>query len=267
MVVAILTGTFTEMCIIFFIVSFHEFGHWFAATYFGWRVRKIVFWMFGGVMETEEYGSKPIREEMIITIAGPFQHFVMYIMIFIAEYYHMLPKEVLAMAYQYNTTILLFNLLPIWPLDGGKLAGLVLAKFLPFRKAHSCAILTSIGFIFFIASLLIGVHQFVLSTLILFFFLLWENRVEWKQRFYVFLRFLMKRAEDPPSADHKLMPLMVDENMKLIDLFAHFYRSYQHLIFIKNDRSIVNEANCLHVYFTLKNHHATVKEVSEQEKK
>lgn len=262
--VAILAGTFTEMCTIFFIISFHEFGHWSAASYYNWRIRKIVFWMFGGVMETDEHGSKPIGEEMIVTIAGPFQHLVIYLMLAIASYFQLLPSSVLALAFQFNTTILFFNLLPIWPLDGGKLACLVLAKYLPFKKAHTYTILTSIMFIMLLLAAMIGFRQFILNTGLLFAFLLWENRIEWKQRFYVFLRFLIKRAETPMS-DQELLPLIVEQDIKLIDLFAHFHRNYQHLILIRNNQVIVDEIACFHVYFNLKKHGATVRDVSEQQ--
>lgn len=266
-VVAILTGTVTEVTIVFAIVSFHEFGHWFIAYHFRWKVRKVVFWMFGGVMETEEHGSKPIKEEMLITIAGPFQHIVIYFFLIVSAHYQWFPESVLDLAHRYNKTILFFNLLPIRPLDGGRLFGLLLAKYLPFKKAHAYSILTSLSIIILVLILLIGLYPLVLNTIVVFTFLLWENRVEWKQRYYVFLRFLIRKAEYPIH-NLKTIPLMVGQNTKLIQLFAHFRRDCNHLIFISNDdQSVVDEADCLYVYFTLKQYRATVKEVTKWLKK
>ncbi|WP_117170434.1 M50 family metallopeptidase [Paraliobacillus sediminis] len=262
-VASILTGTLMEMAIIFSIVLIHELGHYIAAAYYGWKVRRIMLWMFGGVMETDEYVSKPLKEECVITLAGPFQHVIIYVLLFCLQQLEWLNPSLILLGYQYNTTILLFNLLPIWPLDGGKLYLITLSTFLPFRRAHALTIMSSIFVVCGILIVLLTSFSFILSTVLLFTFILWENRLEWKQRFYVFMRFLLKRFETN-QVNKKALPLVVTNDTRLIDIFSKFHRQYRHDIFIENDCYVTDEATCLHIYFNLKQHQATIKEVSHE---
>src|SRR5690625_1231766 len=118
--ISLLTGTFVDLSIILLIVLFHEFGHYVAAYHFKWRIHSIVLWIFGGVMKTDEYGSKSIKEELIVTLAGPFQHIIIYLIIAILSFQPILPHSIVYLIFYYNSIILLFNLLPICPLVGEK---------------------------------------------------------------------------------------------------------------------------------------------------
>src|SRR5699024_6718548 len=143
-VIAFLTGTFVELLIIFCIVLFHEIGHYTMASWFKWRIRSIVLWVFGGVMDPDECGNRPLYEELSVTMAGPFQHVILYLILFTGMSAGFVSQSILELAFYYNTVILLFNLIPIWPLDGGKILFLLLSKWLPYKTAHQTIILISI---------------------------------------------------------------------------------------------------------------------------
>ena len=132
LLIAFITGTFIEIFTIISIVFFHELGHFFAARFFNWRVLHIKLWIFGGVLQTEEHSFRPLIEQAIVALAGPFQHVYIYIAIFLCSYFQLLPSYLLQVIFMYNTIILLFNLLPIWPLDGGKLLFILLSLLLPY---------------------------------------------------------------------------------------------------------------------------------------
>src|SRR5690625_4313005 len=121
LIIAILTGTFIQIAIIWTIIIFHELGHILAATYYRWRIQSIVLWIFGGVMKTDEHTSRPLKEDIIVTLLGPLQHLWIYVAIKGFAYYQLLPQEIIEQALFFNTIILLFNSLPIYPLDGGKI--------------------------------------------------------------------------------------------------------------------------------------------------
>lgn len=254
-----------ECIIVFVIVSIHEAGHFFAAKIFKWNIIKIKLWMFGGVMETDEYASRSLREDIIVTLAGPSQHIWLFFLLQFLEHTSSLSPSLLQFAYQYNWTIFLFNLLPILPLDGGKLWFSGLSFQLPFRIAHTITIVTSSIFILIVISILIYQHELAFSTYLLFAFLFWENRLEWKQRFYIFIRFLINR-EDFPIEQQKQQPIMAPKQTKLIDLFSQFRRDCYHEIFVQDSFFVTDEQHCLHTYFYLKGHHATVEDVIRQKK-
>src|SRR5699024_2227308 len=131
-IISFVTGTFVELTVILAIVLFHEMGHFTMATYYNWRIRKVMLWVFGGVMDTDEHGNKPLYEEILVIIAGPLQHIVIYALILCLSLSSLLSPSLIELLVFYNTVLFVFNLLPIWPLDGGKLLFAILSIFMPF---------------------------------------------------------------------------------------------------------------------------------------
>src|SRR5690625_2968700 len=82
-----------EIFIILVIVFIHELGHFLAAKYYGWRVLHINLWIFGGELVTEEHSERPLFEQVVVTLAGPFQHLLIYLFIIICNYFSFLISE------------------------------------------------------------------------------------------------------------------------------------------------------------------------------
>lgn len=261
--ISILTGTFMEISIIFIIVFIHEMGHYFMARVYKWRIRKIMLWVFGGVMETEEHGTRPIKEDLFVTIAGPFQHVIIYVLLIGLMEAGFLNEAVYNTAFTYNTVILLFNLLPIWPLDGGKLLFFLLSMKFPFRKAHNTVIILSIilSIVFIIGHVFL--YQFTLSFTCIMLFLFIENRLEWKRRFYVFMRFLLGRYEGNNSI-RNLESIYLPGHLTLMEVFSRFKREKKHTIIVKTSTENINridEADCLHAYFHEKQYYQPIHDI------
>lgn len=263
-IVSFLTGTFVELMIILGIVLFHELGHFTMAKAFKWRIRGIMLWVFGGVMDTDEHGTSPLYQEILVTIAGPFQHIFVYMLLLFFSANNILPSSIIELTFFYNTVILLFNLLPIWPLDGGKLFFLILSVLLPYRKAYNYVIICSISacIIFLILQLLL--MPFTLSAFILIVFLFIENRADWKQRYYVFIRFLLHRYHGE-TYTRGIMPIEVSHQCILMDVFNRFYREKKHPIYITlpdNIRLNIDEMDCLRSFFHDRNHRKSIGEIA-----
>ncbi|MDL4841661.1 M50 family metallopeptidase [Aquibacillus rhizosphaerae] len=263
--VSLFTGTFMELTVIFFIVLVHELGHYSLAHYYKWRIRRINLWVFGGVMETDEHATKPLKQELLITLAGPLQHVWIYGILFICSEYSLLPASVITLGLQFNSTILLFNLLPIWPLDGGKLMLLFFSCLFPYRKAHSLMIICSILFSIVSIFLFLTYFPFTLSAILLIGFIIWENRLEWKQRYYTFIRFLLKRHVEKPDMK-KVRPIVVNPDMSLMRIFSLFRRNSNHLIYVRKSNLdqpfLIKEHECLDIYFKWKHYKATAGEIT-----
>lgn len=263
MVISFLTGTFMELSIILSIVLIHELGHYAMSKVFKWRVESIMLWVFGGVMKTDEHGNKTIYEEALVTIAGPFQHLVIYLVLFIFSGAEIFPTPVLELMYHYNTVILIFNLLPIWPLDGGKLLFICLSALLPYRKAYHTVIIFSMVMSLVILILFLFVYPFTFSAFLIMIFLFMENRTEWKQRYYVFIRFLLRRYEGK-GAVKAISPISVSHDYSLMDVFTYFRRERKHPIYItypNHQRKTIDESDCLRSYFFEKEYQRTIGEI------
>lgn len=255
-----------ELSIILSIVLFHELGHYIMAELFRWRIQSIMLWVFGGVMETDEHGNRPIREEALVTIAGPFQHIIIYIILFFLSRIDLVPDSVLDLVFYYNTAIFMFNLLPIWPLDGGKLLYLLFSAHFPYKRAYHSIIIFSM-----VTSLLLLLLQFILfpftlSAFFIMIFLFMENRSEWKQRYYVFIRFLLKRYEGNTFVK-SVRPIIVSHDNSLMDVFGSFRREKKHPIYItfpERERMSMDENECLRSYFHDKQYNKTIGEIINQ---
>ncbi|MFC4403976.1 site-2 protease family protein [Gracilibacillus xinjiangensis] len=267
--VSVLTGMFVDLIIIFFIVFFHEMGHYYFARKFNWKVKHIYLWIFGGVMETEDNGTRSMKEEWIVTIAGPMQHLFLFFFFYFIGYIGWLPESTINMAMQYNTFILLGNLLPIFPLDGGRMLQLICDSLFPFHMAHSLTIILSVVSIaaFLVCAFLIGTSS--LSLCLLFVFLFWENRLEWKRRHYRWWKFILYRNSEA-SSYKKQSILKVDMDQRIIDIFYQFYRNRYHVIRVTGNYNrdhpfFITESECIQAFFTKKIHHLTVGDIAKME--
>ncbi|MUV39504.1 Stage IV sporulation protein FB [Lentibacillus sp. JNUCC-1] len=254
--ISIITGTFVQLLIIFTIVLLHEMGHYSMARFFKWRIKGIVLWIFGGVMETDEHTTKPSYEEVLVTLAGPFQHVLIYFLTLLAASFDLFPHSINESILYYNGVILLFNLLPIWPLDGGKLLLILLSIHWPYKRAHQLTVMFST---LAVVMLIIGytlMAPFTLGVYVIAVFLLIENHVERKRHSYIFLRFLLNRYENNGHI-RGVSAIEVPSHSLVTDVFALFKREKRHQIYIvfpDQTRKMVDETECLRSYFYDKRH-------------
>ncbi|MCI4139798.1 stage IV sporulation protein FB, partial [Bacillus vallismortis] len=76
---------------------------------------------FGGTVEVEEHGNRPLKEEFAVIIAGPLQHIWLQLAAWTLAECSVIHQHTFELFTFYNLSILFVKLLPIWPLDGGKL--------------------------------------------------------------------------------------------------------------------------------------------------
>ena len=105
--ISVLTGNFRNFILFSIIIIVHEFGHLFIALFLNWRVEEVLLLPFGGVTIFNEDLNRPMIEEALILICGPLLQ-----IIFV---YFFRNNNILV---NYSNILLLFNLLPIYPLDG-----------------------------------------------------------------------------------------------------------------------------------------------------
>lgn len=223
--VSALTSTFRNLIIFTSIILIHEFGHYLVAKLLGWKVDKIVIYPYGGCTKFIDSLNKPILSEFLVLIFGPIFQIVFY---FIISRY--LGKVDLLLFKKYNLFILLFNLLPIYPLDGGRLINLFISRKNPYLKSLTLTII--ISFIMFFVALFLYrsyVYMFIM------FFLLVKLIDELKKRKFYYNKFIVERY----LYDYKFNSTVIIDNM------SDFYRDKSHIIkfgkWYKNEKEVLNE--------------------------
>jgi len=141
-----------EYLTLFLIVLMHEFGHSLACRSVGGRANQIVLWPLGGVA----YVSPPQRPgaQLWSIAAGPLVNvalFPVFSAVWALAYWTNL-RDSFPDLYQFimtiwyiNTVLLVFNLMPVYPLDGGQILRSLL--WFLFGRARSLLIASSIGFV------------------------------------------------------------------------------------------------------------------------
>ena len=140
--------------LLFVLVTLHEFGHSFAAMYYKVPVKQIVLSPIGGVAQLQHIPDNPVQE-FVISIAGPAVNFV--IAVLMALFIPILGlgamdfmtalsgtagltiTAVFAYVFAYNIFLALFNLIPAFPLDGGRVFRALLAMKLDYGQATNIA--------------------------------------------------------------------------------------------------------------------------------
>lgn len=252
---SIVTARFIELSIFLMIIFIHEMGHAVAASLYSWRIKRITLLPFGGVAEMDEHGNRPLQEEAIVILAGPLQHVWMIGAAYWLYSMNMISSEHFSLFFSFNLMVLLFNLLPIWPLDGGKLLFLLFSYLKSFPEAHRLTLNLSLVWLLLLAGYTLLTMPNNINMWIILAFLSFSLYHEWKQQRFVFMRFLLERYYGHNSDLRMLKPLKVEGNDLVVSVLQRFRRGCKHPIIIEEngkEKGTLDENEILHAIFANK---------------
>jgi Zn-dependent protease len=132
------------MLLIFVCIVLHELGHALAARRFGVRTPDITLLPIGGVAHLERMPRKP-RQELIIAIAGPLVNVIIALVLILFLHARAAVADlndlntprvaILAKLATFNIFLVFFNLIPAFPMDGGRVLRALLAMRMSYVRA------------------------------------------------------------------------------------------------------------------------------------
>ena len=129
----ILTGYFSNLIIFTSIIIIHELGHYIIAKINKLNPEKIIIYPFGGITRMNNLVNTPISKELEVALSGILFQSIYYLII-VTLYDNNLIRDYIFNIYTtYHYSILIFNILPIHPLDGSIILNLLISKHLPYK--------------------------------------------------------------------------------------------------------------------------------------
>ncbi len=196
-----LTGMFLS---VFVCVVLHEFGHAIAARRYGVKTRDIVLLPIGGMARLERMPEKP-WQELVVAVAGPLVNVIIAFFLITGIALMITPEEIevlqaammsemrgdaieqtgikISETIQFLTTLafsniilVLFNMLPVFPMDGGRVLRALLSMWVGRPRATMIA--SFIGIAFAACFVVYGIYQGQFTLALLGLFVILSARTE-----------------------------------------------------------------------------------------
>ena len=150
---------------VFLCIILHEFGHVITGQKLGYKTKDIIILPIGGISRFEKLPDSP-KEEFLISISGPLVNLVIAILLYMISPFSLsnFPSldltelnraNFLFLLFEVNLLLGIFNLVPAFPMDGGRVFRALLSLFISKIKATEIA--SAVGTVFAIGFILLGI--------------------------------------------------------------------------------------------------------------
>ena len=215
LIIVLFTGYYKLFFTYFIITLIHELGHIVVAAIFKVETQQIKLNIFGFSATLEDYKYLKLYKQILILLAGPITYFISKFLIDKFYAYEIISLMTYYKAILTNKYILIFNLLPIFPLDGGRIFKVILDRLFTFKISKYISLFVSFIFIILFVIYTSEHKQYLMYmflTLNLFLNLLFIEK-EWKiflaSRYYFDNKYVKKL--------HKRKDIYVYKNNYIIE--------------------------------------------------
>ncbi len=217
----------------FMVMILHEFGHYFVAKILGYRLNKIVFMPYG-VSLNGQWNIFKRRDEILIALAGPVVNF--FLVFLCVAFWWIWP-----ISYAYtldfvvcNLCLGLFNLLPVFPLDGGRLfVALISGKIKKYKIIRYMKIISGIASIIFLILFFISVFSTLNMTYFFVAIFLFSSALDGKNNYIYERSYLFNK--DAANLPYEIKSYVVNKAVPINLLTKYISGSYFVTFYVVDD--------------------------------
>lgn len=229
----LLTGCFINLIAFTSLIIIHELGHYYTCKILKIKVDNIIIYPYGGITKINDKIDINLNKELLISISGIIIQSIYFFIIYLLYKNNFLREYTYNIFFKYHYNILIFNLIPIYPLDGSKILNIIINKIFNFKLSNILIIIISIINII----LLLFIYKFNYSYIMILGILinyLYNYLTNIK---YIYNRFLLE----------KYLYKTNFKNKKIINNYKNMYRNTNHII--KKDNTYQKEVDFLSKMF------------------
>ncbi len=257
LIVCFLLGIGAQAVMVFGILMAHELGHVMVARYWGIQVKTIDLLPLGGVARMENIYAGGLKKELTLALAGPGVNFLLACVFGLFLYFDFRPEETWVFLWQATLAIGCFNLIPMWPFDGGRILRGILSRFIGyFYTAKLVFMLGQIGAAFFFIYGAWALHQswanfhwWVIAA-----YLFYINEQEQKMAFISFMSYLTQKEKE--IKEDGFLPasiLIACPQVTLEKIMIRLVPFRYHLVFVLNHQGqllgVITEKTMINMIF------------------
>jgi len=232
----LITGQFLNLLIFTSLIIVHELGHYIACLITRINVTKIIIYPYGGITKIDDIIDINFSKELLISISGIVIQSLYFFIVYLLYNNYLIRDYTYNIFSNYHYSMLFFNLIPIFPLDGSKILNVVINKIFNFKLSNFLLIIISIInmiVMFFIYNFNYS-YVMILGVLINYLY----NYI--KNMDYLYNRFLLEKYLYKTNYNKR----------KIINNYNKMYRNTNHII--KNNDKYLKEEDFLLKMFDLK---------------
>lgn len=194
LILMLVVGLKFDFILSFLWITLHELAHYYSARAMGIKNMKITIIPLGTSLYMEELDDITLKQDIIISMAGPMLNLLFGIILFIINGYYSSP--LLQKSMMINAVLLIFNIMPAFPLDGARLLRDILSTRIIYKRANKITVKCSfiIGFILCGCFIFLLFFKKVNITLIFASLLILLNTYKEKERIvYIIMADIIKK--------------------------------------------------------------------------
>lgn len=234
----VLAGYYLNLVVFTSLIVVHELGHYLMARINKIKVDKIIIYPYGGLTKLEGLINRDIGEELLVATSGIIMQYIFYLSLCYGNKIGIIREYTFNLYTLYNSQMIFFNLLPIYPLDGGKIVNLLFSKYFYYDMANRLTIFVSGCMIIFIVFL--SIYKCSYSNVMTFGLIFSYLYKFYKERKYLYKRFLLERylydIEYPKIKVIKDGNKMFKNKSHLINIDNHYIKEKKYLSILFSKR-------------------------------
>lgn len=185
-----LSGDFKRVILSFLIIITHEIGHIFFLKIFKVYIEKLTIYPFGGLIKTNKLINFSPIKELLISLGGILNQSILYLIFFCFYKNNIINIYTYNLFLNINTSLILFNIIPIYPLDGYIILNSIFNIHIPYLKSSIVSLIISL--ITLVVFILYS-YNHKINSIFVISFLIYKLFLYLKEYKYIHNKFILER--------------------------------------------------------------------------